>query len=320
MQKNQEIIMIMGYPGIGKSRFAKPYIEEGYFRLNRDALGCGLADLIPMMSEEYQKGKTKFVLDNTYLTIESRAIVIAWAKKNSFSVKGIWITSKTPQAIEVAQYNAVKRMIERYGRLLDPEEIRQENDPNIFLPAALFAYRKKLKKPKKSEGFDSLIIHQFQREMDKKVYKNKGIILDYDGTLRRTKSGEKYPRTPDDIEILPNRREILEDYQDRGYLLLGVSNQSFVGKGVITMQQARVCFDRTNELLGLDISYKFCPHNLFPVNCYCRKPMPGLGVEFIEEHKLDPAETIMVGDQTTDKTFARRCEIQFVHAEEFFYT
>ena len=34
---------------------------------------------------------------------------------------------------------------------------------------------------------------------------NKGLLLDVDGTLRKTKSGELYPRSADDVEILPNR-------------------------------------------------------------------------------------------------------------------
>ncbi|MBD3408231.1 MAG: HAD-IIIA family hydrolase [Candidatus Lokiarchaeota archaeon] len=318
MNSTNDIVMVMGYPAMGKSRLAKPYIEQGYFRLNRDILGCGLDDLIPMMSKEYNNGETRFILDNTYMTKESRTPVIEWAQKNGFSVKGIWLTSKTPKAIEVAQYNSCLRMIRRFGKLLSPDEIKAKKDPNTFPPAALFAYRKKLEKPKKKEGFDTLETVYFEREMDKEIYKNKAIILDYDGTLRKTKSGEKYPKTPDDIEILPGRRETLDSYLERGYLLLGVSNQSFVGKGVITHKEAESCFEKTNELLGLDIDYRFCPHYYFPINCYCRKPMPGLGVELVEEYKLNPDETIMVGDQTTDKTFARRCGFQFQHADKFF--
>lgn len=308
----------MGYPGMGKSRLARPYIEKGFFRLNRDLLGCGLDDIIPLMSKNYETGENKFILDNTYITRNSRAPVIDWANEHNFSLTGIWLTSKSPKAIEVAQYNVSLRMIRRYGKLLTPDEIRKKKDPNTFPPAALFAYRKKLEKPKKSEGFDSLEIVYFKREMDKDIYKNKAIILDYDGTLRKTKSGEKYPKTPDDIEILTNRPETLEFYIEKGYLLFGVSNQSFVGKGELTYNEAEACFEKTNEMLGLDIDYRFCPHYYFPINCYCRKPMPGLGVELIEEYKLNPSKTIMVGDQTTDKTFARRCGFQFQHADEFF--
>jgi histidinol phosphatase-like enzyme len=71
-------------------------------------------------------------------------------------------------------------------------------------------------------------------------------------------------------------------------------------------------------LLGFDIDYLFCPHNSFPISCYCRKPMPGLGVALVEKYKLDPSQCIMVGDRTTDKTFASRSGFQFQHASKFF--
>ena len=43
-----------------------------------------------------------------------------------------------------------------------------------------------------------------------------------------------------------------------------------------------------------------------------------MGVFLIEKHKLNPAETIMVGDQTTDKTFARRLGFEYVDQKDFF--
>lgn len=44
----------------------------------------------------------------------------------------------------------------------------------------------------------------------------------------------------------------------------------------------------------------------------------GLGVHFIEKYKLNPAKVMMVGDMTSDKTFATHCGFQYVDAEDFF--
>jgi histidinol phosphatase-like enzyme len=52
--------------------------------------------------------------------------------------------------------------------------------------------------------------------------------------------------------------------------------------------------------------------------CYCRKPQSALGVYFIEKYKLDPRKCVMVGDQTTDKTFAKRFGMEYVDEKEFF--
>ena len=93
---------------------------------------------------------------------------------------------------------------------------------------------------------------------------------------------------------------------------------SVISSKKITMELAIECYEYTNELLDVPIDYAFCPHPAFPQVCYCRKPIPGLGVAFIEKYKLDPSKCTMVGDMTTDKTFAQRCGFQYRDAEEFF--
>ena len=141
--------------------------------------------------------------------------------------------------------------------------------------------------------------------------------MDYDGTLRVSVGKEEWPEEVADVKALPGRTQILQSYLDKGYRLLGVSNQSAIAKGLDT-QKVIDCFKRTNELLGLDIEYMFCPHRIPPVSCYCRKPHVGFGAYFIAKYKLDPRQCVMVGDQTTDETFAKRCGFQYQDATKFF--
>ena len=202
--------------------------------------------------------------------------------------------------------------------LLGPDGYQHIRGVGHVPAIALFAYKKKFEKPTKDEGFYAIEEVEFKRVMDEKKYSVKAVILDYDGTLRDTISGEKFPTKPSDIKILPNRKETLARYQSQGYMLLGVSNQSGVGRGVFTHDEAVVCFEKTNELLGFDIDYQFCPHNKFPVNCFCRKPAPGLGVYFIEKYGLSPKDCIFVGDKKSDQTFAARCGFRYLPAELFF--
>src|SRR5208283_4636329 len=100
--------------------------------------------------------------------------------------------------------------------------------------------------------------------------------------------------------------------------LLGVSNQSGVHKGELTSETAHELFQFTNNQLGLDIEYRFCPHQSAPISCYCRKPQCGLGLEFILKHKLDRKQCLFVDDMTTDHTFANRCGFQYVDQADFF--
>ena len=159
---------------------------------------------------------------------------------------------------------------------------------------------------------------KFVRKEDP-TFTNKALIVDYDGTLRECIGGnEKYPVSKDQIEIKPGRTKVLQAYKDKGYILLGISNQSGIAKGELSEATAIELFDHTNKLLGIDIAYRFCSHQSAPISCYCRKPMCGVGVEFILKHKLDRKNCIFVGDMTTDKTFASRAGFQYVDQAEFF--
>jgi HAD superfamily hydrolase (TIGR01662 family) len=220
-------------------------------------------------------------------------------------------------SIEDSMFNAVSRMIGRHGKLfMKTDDYQKSKDPNMFPPAALYKANKTIEKPTVAEGFDEVKIVPFKRTPN--GYTNKAVIFDYDGTLRKTKSGGIYPTSPDDIVALPGRTEKLNELKKQGYVILGVSNQSGVAKGLLSYEMAEKCFDKTNQLLNFDIDYRFCSHSVPPITCYCRKPGVGFGVEFIEKYKLDPSQCIMVGDMKTDETFAKRCGFKYVHADTFF--
>ena len=148
----------------------------------------------------------------------------------------------------------------------------------------------------------------------------KAIIVDFDDTIREVPDGaeHRYPTKTSEVRIMPRRREVLKKYMQDGYRMLGVSNQSGIKKGVITKEMAEACFDKTLKKLKVDVEFVYCPHGPVPISCWCRKPMPGVGVYFIEYYHLDPSQCIMVGDQTTDKTFANRCGFQYVDQARFF--
>lgn len=314
MSKN-EIVLIGGYPGSGKSSLVDQF--PGYERLNRDTSGGSLSDIASELERRLRSSKKNFVLDNTYGTKAQRKEILDVGERQKVPVRILWLDT----SIEDAQVNICTRMMQRYGKIFMPEEFSASKDPGVFSPAVLFSFRKRMETgevtvPEQAEGFKSVEIVKFVRRFNPE-YKNKAIILDYDGTLRKTRSGEKYPTEVGDIQVLPNR-EILKKYAEQGYRLCGASNQSGIDKGLLTEETAKACFQYTNRLLGLDIDFAFCPHQSNPISCYCRKPMPGLLVQFIEKHQLDREQTIFVGDMTSDKTCARRAGIKYVDEAEFF--
>ena len=72
------------------------------------------------------------------------------------------------------------------------------------------------------------------------------------------------------------------------------------------------------EKLGVSIETVDCPHAAGPPICWCRKPLPGLGVLCVQRHRLDPGQCLYVGGGPQDPGFARRCGFQHVEADEFF--
>ena len=140
-----------------------------------------------------------------------------------------------------------------------------------------------------------------------------------DGTLRVTRSGEPYPRHPADVVLLPGRRERLGEWIARGYRLFLISNQSGIAAGKVERAAVEASLWQTVQLLGLPISeIRYCPHSASPVACYCRKPLPGFGVDLIRRYGLSREHLVMVGDRESDADFARNVGARFEWAEDFF--
>jgi histidinol phosphatase-like enzyme len=72
------------------------------------------------------------------------------------------------------------------------------------------------------------------------------------------------------------------------------------------------------EQLGVAIEVLYCPHAAGAPTCWCRKPLPGLGVVFIQRHRLDPSQCVYVGSGPQDLSFARRLGFQYRTATDFF--
>lgn len=308
-----KVTMVVGFPASGKSTLTKSLVEKGAVPLNRDTEGGTIADLLPKMEKLLKDGKD-VVLDNLFATSEVRKPFIELAKKHKADIS----CQLMGTSIEDAQFNVVQRAIGLIGKFPSPEAIKAAKHTNIFPPTVLFKYKKEFQKPTTDEGFSKVELVKFVRK-DNPEFTNKALIVDYDGTLRECINGnDKYPVIESQIEIKPNRKKVLDEYKKKGYRLLGISNQSGVAKGELTYDKAVELFNHTNKLLGVDIEFQFCSHQSAPIACYCRKPMPGLGVDFIIKHKLKAKDCIFVGDMTTDKTFAARAGFQYVDQAEFF--
>ncbi len=313
-----EVVIVMGVQGAGKSSLVARYVDAGYERLNRDLAGGSLDDLIPVLKQHLADGRTRIVLDNTYPTRVSRWPVIRAAHAAGVPVRCQYLATPVREAL----INIVMRTLDRYDRLLGPNDLKElsKSDPNLPPPFALARWAACFEPPQLDEGFGVVDEVPFQRQPATALSgSTKGLLLDVDGTLRKTISGEIYPTSPDDIELLPGRREALEKWVADGWQLFFVSNQSGIASGNVTEAAVRACFEKTKELLGLPVTdIAWCPHPAFPAGCFCRKPMPGLGIALARKHGLALDELVMVGDMDSDEQFAKAIGAKYHRAEEFF--
>ena len=310
-----DVVLIMGLPGAGKSTVAESYVARGYARVNRDTTGGSLSDLLPELDRLIAAGVSRIVLDNTYVSRQSRARVVAAASARGLPVRCLSIET----GLEEAQVNAVRRMVSNYGRLPGPEEIRasSKRDVTMFGPAVQFRYQRELEPPHPSEGFAAIDVVPFERRRDASLV-NKALILWCDGVLRRSHSGARTPTSADDVEVVPGRGGVLRRYADDGWRLLAFSWQPEIADETMTVEDVEAAFARTRELLGVAIEIAYCPHPAGPPICWCRKPLPGLGVVFIDRYRLDPARCIYVGVGAQDPGFARRLGFAYQSADDFF--
>ncbi|MBI4509587.1 MAG: HAD family hydrolase [Deltaproteobacteria bacterium] len=138
--------------------------------------------------------------------------------------------------------------------------------------------------------------------------KGKAVFLDRDGVLVEDVG---LLARPEDIRVLAGAAEALAKLRQAGYLLVVISNQASVARGILSEAAACELHEHVQwELRAcgaphLDGFY-FCPHhphaNLpeYRRACDCRKPRPGLILRASTERDVDPSTSFMVGDRLTD--------------------
>jgi histidinol phosphatase-like enzyme/predicted kinase len=305
----------MGLPGAGKTTIAQEFAARGYLRLNRDDTGGTLRNLVPEIDRALAAGASRLVLDNTYVSRKSRAPVVEAAGTRGVSVRCLWLTT----SLEDAQVNAASRIIERYGRLLDDDELIAErrHDVAAFPPTVQFRYHRELEPPDLTEGFAQVETVTFERRVDPS-YVNRAVIVWCDGILTRSRSGQRVPADGDDVIVDLERAATLRRYQERGFRLLGLSWQPEIDDGTRTAAAVDAVFGRMKALMDIELEVEYCSHGAGPPRCWCRKPLPGLGVLFIHRHQLNPATCVYVGEGPQDPGFARRLGFTFRTARDFF--
>ena len=136
--------------------------------------------------------------------------------------------------------------------------------------------------------------------------KRRLVILDRDGVINEER--EDYIRSVEQWRPLPGSLEAIARLHQAGLVIAVATNQSGVGRGLMTLAALQAIHDRMcqeiraagGELAGIF----FCPHA--PTDgCRCRKPAPGLLAQIERKLRLAVAGEYMVGDSLRDLQAAK---------------
>jgi len=127
------------------------------------------------------------------------------------------------------------------------------------------------------------------------------VLLDRDDTLIRD---VPYNGDPAKVQPMPGAREALQRLRDARIPTAVISNQSGIGRGLLTEAQVRAVNAKADALVGPLDAWLFCPH-VPEDGCECRKPAPGLVRKAAERLGVPPERCVVIGDIGADVEAAR---------------
>jgi histidinol-phosphate phosphatase family protein len=128
----------------------------------------------------------------------------------------------------------------------------------------------------------------------------KAVFLDRDGVINKERSD--YVKTVQELVIF-DVAESIKKLKESGFLVIVVSNQSAINRGLTNQQNIKQIHDAIQEYLksnGTQIdAFYYCPHRP-DENCNCRKPKPGLLYMASTDLQIDLQSSWMIGDRNSD--------------------
>ncbi|MFH0807857.1 MAG: HAD-IIIA family hydrolase [Elusimicrobiota bacterium] len=136
--------------------------------------------------------------------------------------------------------------------------------------------------------------------------KNKAVFLDRDGTIIEDKG---YLNDPQGLEFIEGAIPAMKMLSENGFKLILVTNQSGIGRNIVTLDQLKTIHDKLAGVLSLNSirfdEIEFCPH-LPEQKCLCRKPNTGMAKRAAEKANIDLQKSYCIGDKMTDVEFAKK--------------
>ena len=125
----------------------------------------------------------------------------------------------------------------------------------------------------------------------------KALFIDRDGTINKDCP---YCHNISDLELYHDAIKIMREYQEKGYMIIIITNQSGIGRGYFSEKEFHIF---NNEILrvlktkGVHITKTYyCPHTPSD-KCNCRKPKIGMINQAMGDFDIDLINSLIIGDR-----------------------
>jgi len=137
--------------------------------------------------------------------------------------------------------------------------------------------------------------------------KQPAVFLDRDGTLIEEVN---FLSRVEDLRVFPFTADAVRLLKENGFLVIVVTNQSGIGRGVYDEAAMRSIHDQIQvELSGAIDGFYFCPH--LPCDgCDCRKPELGMVRAALADFEIDMDRSWIIGDKKIDVETGKKAKIR----------
>jgi D-glycero-D-manno-heptose 1,7-bisphosphate phosphatase len=144
------------------------------------------------------------------------------------------------------------------------------------------------------------------------MYKNKALFLDRDGVINHDPGD--YTMSVEEFVMLPTAVEAMRIAKDIGFLIIVITNQGGIAKGLYSEQDVFAMHQKlrdTCQKSGVDITHiYYSPHHPDFGNSLSRKPESLLLERAIARYNIDPSKSLMIGDRDRDVECANRAGVK----------
>ena len=135
----------------------------------------------------------------------------------------------------------------------------------------------------------------------KEDFLNRAIFLDRDGVINEDRVD--YIKSWEEFRFIKGVRQALKKIHQAGIPVVVITNQSVIGRGLVTEGGLSVIHDRMCQAVqksgGRITKIYYCPH--YPNDhCRCRKPRIGMLKKAAKELDLDLKKCLFIGDSLKD--------------------